>query len=40
MRVFLFAFVAATLIGVGAAGVLLQFQSPAKTAFSTSAVRI
>jgi hypothetical protein len=40
MRTILYAFVAFVLIAVGAAVVLLEFQAPAKTAFSTSAVRI
>jgi hypothetical protein len=40
MRAILFASVAAMLIAVGAAVVLVEFQAPAKTAFSTSAVRI
>jgi hypothetical protein len=40
MRVILIAFVAALAIAAGTAGVLLQFEAPAKTAFSTSAVRI
>jgi hypothetical protein len=40
MRSILVAFVAAVAIAMGAAVVLLEFQAPAKTAFSTSAVRI
>jgi hypothetical protein len=40
MRVILLASVTAVLIWLGAATVLVQFQSPSKTAFSTSAVRI
>jgi hypothetical protein len=39
MRVFLCSLIAATIIAIGAAAVLLEFQDPAAVAFSTSAVR-